>query len=171
MDDNSGNRPETETSEDTEDTFLTPSVPDFVLNPISGVIGPEEEVNDDSWFGDGEGEEDDDGSYEEGDSYETPYRSYVPEDYAIEYEAYEVEDLYEPSLGGSQDTEADSTATTTDQDDQTLSTPSDSSDFHYEPLREEADYYEIQILENEPLPSDPTGSFDIYWETPNPNIL
>jgi hypothetical protein len=175
MDDKSENQSGMKTD---EDTFITPSVPDFVLNPINGVIGPDTEEDDPDTWSDEYEDEEVDVSYEEEPYEEEPYgelyRSYVPKDYAIEYEAYEVDEFENSNTDDSSEEGAtDGTTTTTDQQDE-LTIPSSTGwgSVDYGPLRKDADYYyEVEFYGDESLPSDPAGNFDIYWTSPDPNVL
>ena len=206
---------ETKTGKDTTATFVKPQAPDYLLNPINGVIiesgdegdngthevkdDPSDETGEDYWYEDEDGSYDENGTYddeddtyyeedaynEEDDStydeehdvlyeqWNEPYHSYVPEDYTIEYDEYEAENLDGSDVEKSQDGNTDDTPTTKDPNDEATSPPSGSNHLDYQPLRNEADYYSetIEITEEGPLPSDPSGTFDAYWETTNPNIL
>lgn len=44
-------------------------------------------------------------------------------------------------------------------------------DIIYEPLREEANYYDDSDIDEGISPPSPNGSFDIYWEETDPNLL
>lgn len=145
--------PDFDELEVSEDEILPRAVPDFVSDPIDGTIGladSEEEVTTTSeWFGlpdeatekvtTNEEEKSSDPYEDDYDDYEARGNFY--KDYAIEYEAYEEDEMPEGKLDS-------------------------------EETVEETDYYyESPILDEDTSPPAPSGSFDIYWETTDPNLL
>ena len=166
---------------------LSREIPDFVSNPIDGTIpisatedtldeSAEDEVEKtmtDSWFGievapleteNGEigvpdevteltpqNQTDSDFDLENYHAYEQRYGSFYKDDYAIEYEAYEEEEpLAEETPGSSDET------TGTNETSVPETEPSESP---------------AQDTQEDILSPVINGSFDIYWETTDPNIL